>query len=66
PDNADIASMFNLMFDSVYEDLKKDIAGLDDLKHNIGLFVREVLEKSLIEGMLLFISYEEVRRTANN
>ncbi|HPG56986.1 MAG TPA: hypothetical protein PKW98_04160 [Candidatus Wallbacteria bacterium] len=66
PDNADIASMFNLMFDSVYEDLKKDIAGLGDLKHNIGLFVREVLEKSLIEGMLLFISYEEVRRTANN
>lgn len=66
PANADVASMFNLMFDSIYDGLKKDIPGLDGLKHNIGVFVREVIEKSVIEGMLLFVSYEEAKRTANH
>ncbi|HBC73326.1 MAG TPA: hypothetical protein DC017_00435 [Candidatus Wallbacteria bacterium] len=66
PENADVASMFNLMFDSVYDGLKKEITGLENLKHNIGVFVREIIEKSIIEGMLLFLSYEEAKRTANH
>ncbi len=66
PVNADIAAMFNLMSDSTYDALKKNIAGLECLKHNIGVFVREIIEKSIIEGMLLFISYEEAKRTANH
>ncbi len=65
PANADIAAMFNLMSDSTYESLKKEIAGLENLKHNTGFFVREIIEKSIIEGMLLFYSYEEAKRTAN-
>ncbi len=66
PANADIAAMFNLMSGTTYEALKKNIDGLECLKHNIGVFVREIIEKSIIEGMLLFFCYEEAKRIANH
>gem|GEM_PF-3922451 len=59
PQNAEIAAIFNLMFDSMYESLKKDVPELGELKENLNLFVKEVIEKSIIEGMLLYRSYEE-------
>jgi len=58
-ENSDVSSMFKLMFDSMYDRLKLQIPSFYSLKDSLNILAKELIEKSLVEGMLVFKSYEE-------
>jgi len=59
PENRDISSMFKLMLDCMYDRIVEKVPSFSELEGQIADIVREVVERSMVEGMLLFRSYEQ-------
>lgn len=54
-----VATMFKLMFDCMYERLNVIVPAFSALEGNVAVVAREIVERSMIEGMVLFRSYDE-------
>lgn len=66
PKNSDIVLMINLLFSLVSNDLKREINDFNKLDDELIVFICDIVEKSLIEGILLFEAYEEAKNITSN
>ncbi|MEZ7892261.1 MAG: hypothetical protein QMC67_10975 [Candidatus Wallbacteria bacterium] len=58
-DTSDVADLFKFLFDYMYEQFLSLAPQLKKISHNIEMLVRELIEKSPLEGMILFETYKD-------